>query len=784
MEHKMRTLKISLLVFILSITVSAQQGWFWQNPLPQGNTLNDIDFFDSYFGIAVGNTSVIIKTSDGGLTWSLKESHRPENIHKVDVVSNSVAYAIGYYFIIKTTDGGENWFTIPDPTNFYLNDIFFIDELNGFIVGEVGHMYYTDDGGNSWISLNSGTTAELKSIHFFNENIGMALGYTNNYSDYIIRTTDGGITWINCSFSNSPFFIAEGIFLTTELKAFVISMDDLFYTSNGGQTWMQQQFGSSTAFASIAFNDSLNGYISGFEEIYRTSNGGNSWETFSFSLGDAIWLYGITAPNQNLIYAAGRWGRMVYSSDGGNSWEQRSSGPLSTFRDVSFYNENYGIAIGDGIFTTSDGGNNWIVSTGIGPLYRCTRPSLNYCFAAGAYNLLKSTDKGFTWTRHPVSDNNYFQTISFEDTLNGIASTLSGSSPKIFRTFDGGENWQHITTLGGYDLEDMCFIDSVTIYACGNGVLKSTDGGYNWININYTGLSGIQFLNSLTGFAVGGHNVIKTTDGGQNWTLINSGLTNDVSLKQVQFIDEYNGIAGGKSVIHTSDGGQSWEIYDLFHDYLESASMVNDSVWYTVGQYGSILKTVTGGVVPVELISFTATANINEVTLNWSTATETNNSGFEILRFTQNENNDWNKIGFVPGHGTTTETQHYSFTDNDVKPGKYQYKLKQIDYDGTFEYSQIVEVEIPFVNEFSLSQNYPNPFNPSTVISYRLPVIGFVTLKVYDILGREVATLVNEEKPAGEYEVEFDGSNLPSGVYLYRLTAGEFRDTKKLLLLK
>jgi photosystem II stability/assembly factor-like uncharacterized protein len=792
MERKMRTLKISLLVFILSIIISAQEDWFWQNPLPQGNTLNDIDFFDEYFGLGVGNTSTIIKTSDGGLNWSLKESHRPEHIHEIVVVSNSVAYAIGYYFIIKTTDGGENWFTIPDPTNFYLNDIFFIDEMKGFIVGEVGHMYYTDDGGNSWTSRNSGTTAELKSIHFFNENIGMVLGYTNNYSDYIIRTTDGGITWLNCSFSNSPFFIAEGIFLTTELKAFAISMDDLFYTSNGGQTWMQQQFGSSTAFASIAFYDSLNGYISGVEEIYRTSNGGNSWETFSFSLGDAIWLYGITAPNQNLIYAAGRWGRMVYSSDGGNSWEQRSSGPLSTFRDVSFYNENYGIAIGDGIFTTSDGGDNWIVSTGIGPLYRCTRPSLNYCFAAGAYNLLKSTDKGFTWTRHSVSDNNYFQTISFEDTLNGIASTLSGSSPKIFRTFDGGENWQHITTLGGYDLKDICFIDSVTVYACGNGVLKSTDGGYNWININYTGLSGIQFLNSLTGFAVGGHNVIKTTDGGQNWTLINSGLTNDVSLKQVQFIDEYNGIAAGKSVIHTSDGGQSWEIYDLFHDYLESASMVNDSVWYTVGQYGSILKTVTGGVVPVELFSFTATANTKEVILNWSTATETNNSGFEILRSTKE--NDWNKIGFVPGHGTTTETQHHSFTDNEVKPCKYQYKLKQIDYDGSFEYSQIVEVEIPFVNEFSLSQNYPNPFNPSTVISYQLPVIGFVTLKVYDILGREVATLVNEEKPAGEYEVEFsakggsasggDAYNLPSGIYFYQLKAGQYSETRKMILLK
>ena len=188
--------------------------------------------------------------------------------------------------------------------------------------------------------------------------------------------------------------------------------------------------------------------------------------------------------------------------------------------------------------------------------------------------------------------------------------------------------------------------------------------------------------------------------------------------------------------------------------------------------------------IPVELMSFTAEVNKNDITLIWLTATETNNSGFEILRFAQNDNNECEKKGFVPGHGTTTETQHYSFTDNDVKPGKYQYKLKQIDYDGTFEYSQIVEAEIPFVNEFSLSQNYPNPFNPTTSLQLAIGSRQFVTLKVYDLLGREIATLVNEEKPAGEYEVEFDATGLQSGVYFYTLRAGSFVESKKLLLLK
>jgi len=138
---------------------------------------------------------------------------------------------------------------------------------------------------------------------------------------------------------------------------------------------------------------------------------------------------------------------------------------------------------------------------------------------------------------------------------------------------------------------------------------------------------------------------------------------------------------------------------------------------------------------PVELVSFSGELNKNRALLNWTTATETNNSGFEILRYTQNDN-EWNTIGFVPGFGTTTEPKSYSFIDENVTTGTYKYRLKQIDFDGSFTYSNEIEVEVDFTpKEFVLYQNYPNPFNPKTVISYQLPVNGNVTLKVYDILG-------------------------------------------------
>ncbi len=203
--------------------------------------------------------------------------------------------------------------------------------------------------------------------------------------------------------------------------------------------------------------------------------------------------------------------------------------------------------------------------------------------------------------------------------------------------------------------------------------------------------------------------------------------------------------------------------------------------------YGNEATAYVPANVPVELISFNGSASGNEVTLIWATATETNNSGFEIERSQMSSVKSqkvWEKIGFVSGSGTTTEPKTYSYIDENLSSGVYQYRLKQIDFDGSFEYSNIVEVEVTVPIEFSLEQNYPNPFNPSTNIKYSIPADGNVTLKVYDILGNEVITLVNGFKQAGTFDVMFDGSNLSSGVYYYRLTSGEMITTKKLMLTK
>ncbi len=187
---------------------------------------------------------------------------------------------------------------------------------------------------------------------------------------------------------------------------------------------------------------------------------------------------------------------------------------------------------------------------------------------------------------------------------------------------------------------------------------------------------------------------------------------------------------------------------------------------------------------PVELSSFTSSVIGSSVTLNWSTSSELNNMSFDIEK-SNGGNGTWTVAGTVAGSGTTNEVRNYSFTDKGLASGTYEYRLKQTDYNGNFEYHYLSgEVIIGIPVEFSLSQNYPNPFNPSTKINFDIPANSLVTLKVYDVIGNEVMTLVNGQKEAGSYTVNFNASNLSSGIYIYKIQAGDFSAIKKMTLIK
>jgi hypothetical protein len=197
---------------------------------------------------------------------------------------------------------------------------------------------------------------------------------------------------------------------------------------------------------------------------------------------------------------------------------------------------------------------------------------------------------------------------------------------------------------------------------------------------------------------------------------------------------------------------------------------------------GIRIGTAWADVVPVELTSFTANVNENDVILSWSTASELNNAGFEVQRLV--EGNEFASVGYVPGHGTTTEAKTYRFVDVNLVAGNYTYRLKQVDFNGTFAYSDEVNVEITSPVQFELAQNYPNPFNPSTTIKFSIPQSSNVTLKVFNALGQEISTLVDQNLEAGSHTINFDASQLNSGIYFYRLEAGMFNEVRKMTLIK
>jgi photosystem II stability/assembly factor-like uncharacterized protein len=523
-------------------------------------------------------------------------------------------------------------------------------------------------------------------------------------------------------------------------------------------------------------------------------------------------------------------------------WYAQNSGTTKNLNSVHFIDANTGWAVGESgtIIKTTNSGVTWLNQTSgtNHKLLDVQFKNINLGLAAGGTGefwnpdsviLLKTTDGGLNWIKQ-LSIKGKFYDVCYTDEYNGH---LVGSGEDIFghirpiylKTTDGGNTWMTQYYNENF-MSAVDFIDNNTGwlveiiwggFGCYGSVIRKTmDGGMNWEvkDTNYA-LYKIKSLNSDFIYGIGStslcelcpliSNLARTSDGGATWTqeLVNGLYTrnglNDISISSLNVLtavgfwdSTYWGDLYG-NVLRSTDSGNTWSMQIFTStEMLNGVSFIDDYTGWIVGNNGIIFKTTNGGV-PVELTSFTATLLGNEVILNWSTATEINNQGFEILRFAQDDS-EWQTIGFVPGFGTTTEPKSYSYIDSKVSTGKYTYRLKQIDFDGSYEYSQEVEVEVIAPLVFSLEQNYPNPFNPSTVIGYHLPVSGDVTLKVFDIIGNEIVKLVDEYKPVGRYEVEFSANggsassgnaiNLPNGVYFYQLKAGNYTDTKKMILLK
>lgn len=409
--------------------------------------------------------------------------------------------------------------------------------------------------------------------------------------------------------------------------------------------------------------------------------------------------------------------------------------------------------------------------------------------------IYKTTDDGLTWTlTNDEGQMSYFgipvtQDPTHPDTIYTMINT------NFKRSTDFGSTWSTIASGFGpisapCDIEVFPDTSIILIGDNGTGIFRSTNYGTSWTQTYSTSgeipTIAVDFTNPGIAWATkwsGGGGLLKSTNYGATWTAI-PGFSGQnmwgVHTNPIDGNEVYTGCYSCGTTWKTKNGGADWETvaipstnYQLF---------IADSMTVFSAQGNGFYKLDSPFFIPVELTSFSASIVNENVNLKWSTATELNNLGFEIEKSFNNKK--YEKIGFVPGYGTTTESKSYNFYISNLPSQKTYYRLKQVDFDGTFEYSSSVEVDGVIPAEFSLKQNYPNPFNPSTKIGFTLPSESNVKISIYNLIGQKVAEVVNSKFTAGNHSIDFNGSNLSSGIYLYKIEAGSFSSVKKMQLIK
>jgi photosystem II stability/assembly factor-like uncharacterized protein len=657
---------------------------------------------------------------------------------------------------MKTTNKGLNWSLVDLQTNNSIFVICFPDTINGFISSANGKIYKTTNKGANWNLLNTNYNSDLLCIFFLNS----LTGYAGGFNGLIIKTTNGGINWNNLN--TGVTYEIDGIASRGNNVSAVNSTfysGNVLYSSNAGNNWIStavpmisvtnvKYINNNKVIAGGYYSISNGHYYSHLPRIGLSSNGGLTWNFF---------------PANNTI----------------------STSNTTEVRSFQFKDSLFGYACScDGLIRTTNGGNNWTtpIDTGI---------SLKNIFWSGDSiingtgtngSIIRTTNLGNYWFRlYPYSKLPLaagYSYLKFFDSNNGILIKIYDN--KFYRTTDGGNNWIQKTTPTGQSLGgSVYFLNINTGYVqAGSGIAKTTNCGDNWNQCfsNPNSIVDIYFINENTGMIYGFVSnysfAFKTTDGGLNWFQVQNIEGNG---QCVYMLDSSICFVTSRQIYRSTNSGTNW------YSVSDTSSNINCITFYNnlgfagcwpgilrTSNYGqnwnfiNLSKTVTNIHIFNSAIAIPETPYYNDGSLLYTT-----NSGFNWAVFKIDSSRMFTRMSF-PSANTG-----YIMDD-------YGYMLKTTTA-GTIWVSNI-DYKIP--DKYILYQNYPNPFNPWTMIKYDIPKDGFVTIKIYDMLGREITELVGENEKAGFYSILFNGSNLSSGMYLYKIQAGSYSQTKKMVLIK
>jgi photosystem II stability/assembly factor-like uncharacterized protein len=750
-----------------AIYKTSNGGTTWIQQVNNTNkTLRDVYFTDPDHGIIVGDNGAIFKTTNGGVTpdstsWTQSSVGQQYNLRSVCLIDSLRGFCTGVNFTGKTINGGLSWSDIDNGVEYISPvDIWFTDANNGSIVGSSSHgyMFNTTNGGMDWQKyIFSGELSEMT------YRIARGIYYIDNLRRIIIAqygrilyTLDGGVTWTKCD-SVTAWDLNDLSFPNAEVGYVVGDKGTILKSTDRGISWSLLQSNTNDNLYGVSFIDALNGTIVGMSgKIIRTTDGGISWSSVqSGTLGK---LNKIAFDNSNGIIA-GDLGIILRSSDGGFSWNQENSGTTKNLTAVSI-KDSTEIIVGDYGTVLIKGKQ-------------------------------ESGNVDSSWTVHHSSTGVPLRSVSIYDNQSAIAvgNTKTGTGVAI-KTMDGGVNWSQIFTTN-VNLYDVDFADenigmtvghNTTIYK----LLTTTNSGVDWTTRSYAGYyESVNLFNKNIAAAVGRDGVIMTTsNGGADWIQRNSGTTNHLSKVCLTGIKTGVAVGSNGTILTTNNSGESWTLQNSgVTDWLRDVSFSDISRGAVVGDNGTILRTTDQGITWIKQKSGTW-ENLNGVVFSDSVNGITVGS-FGTIMITSDGGENWIKQKI---------NSRIDFYDVSIKDSLV---LCVGDSATIYRYSKWIYIDQPpdsgdlppdstiqIPTEYKMDQNYPNPFNSLTNINYSIPVKSTVILKVFDLLGRESATLANKEKPAGVYNVEFKNNNLSSGIYFYRLQAGSFVETKKMILLK
>lgn len=679
-----------------------------------------------------------------------------------------------------------------------LETVFFIDVNTGWVAGEWAAVLKTTNAGLNWETQYGGQSNRIQDIYFFNQNSGIATSSLGLNNGKILRTINGGENWIEIY--NHPWSLSQICFSTLN-KGWISGANGTILTSsNSGESWSLLYSNSQYALRTISVNSTGYGFAAGDDGIViKTSDNGVNWSNPLLSVTEDI--FSIKIFDNSTAYLCGSAGLFMKTTNGGVNWSSYQTMPQVNLLSMHFLNTNTGWlqARTNNLFFTTNSGDNWQninISTGVNSVFmngiffadnlngwivcspsstrmdssiiRTTNGGMNWIeslcgidseirsvffvnentgYLAGHRFVSKSTNNGNFWFNSIQGSSLYRDVFFINDNIGWAAGGVERGNPQgnmVFsQTINGGTTWVTSFNEDIYNYNQVQFFSAGSGFAVGlnwapfHGFFKIIGGSETFTSPGKE-IYSMSFVNNSTGWISGDGGIIaRTSNGGLNWSIANTGTTSD--LKSVCFINSTIGFAVGRSavVIKTTDSGISWTQLDpgINADF-NKVLFLNDNVGWILGDEGSMLFTSNSGI-------------------SWNNQSIPLNTNLKDMFFIGSS------TGWIVGENGTI--------------------IKTTNGGGVIGINH-TENTIP--QEYFLHQNFPNPFNPNTVIAFDVPKYSKIKLTMYNIIGNQIKTLIDDYYSPGSYSINVESESLASGVYIYRMSSGTYSETRKMVLLK